>query len=312
MLPHLPLELVLHVISSSLPASPDALLNAAHLTTKLLLTFTLVCRETRRTAHRYLRQHCAYLDSEQRLELFLSSVSAQPTFRTISALLLAPFDDSIDNLPLCLSIQTILSYTCGTLKKLIIDMPLRSCYPEEDDHNVRRVLKEVFEKLVNLEEFVSTQDELYLDTFEGEHAYVWNHWPRLKRLALWNVDADEGFWRHVALHPSLEMVVLSSTDGLMETDPKAGYFKHASRPIHIVFCAYPSGRRKLPRYLDAADWEKQDPERQMQLSKHIFSEIDKEEDLRPFQEYIQHGAEDGTLWQEKYSEIMEPIDMVDL
>jgi hypothetical protein len=129
---------------------------------------------------------------------------------------------------------------------------------------------------------------------------------------LWNVDAGEGFWRQVALHPSLDMVVLSSTDGLMETDPKAGYLKHASRPIHIVFCAYPSARRELPRYLDVADWETQDPEGQMQFFKHIFSEIDEEGDLGPFQQYIQHGAEDGTLWQEKYSEVMEPMDMVGL
>jgi hypothetical protein len=51
----LPLELVLNVITCSLPAAPNAFLQISDPATKLLLVFPLVCQETWRLANRYLR-----------------------------------------------------------------------------------------------------------------------------------------------------------------------------------------------------------------------------------------------------------------
>jgi hypothetical protein len=51
----LPLELVLNVITCSLPAAPNAFLQTSDPTTKLLFVFPLVCQKTWRLANRYLR-----------------------------------------------------------------------------------------------------------------------------------------------------------------------------------------------------------------------------------------------------------------
>jgi hypothetical protein len=53
-----------------------------------------------------------------------------------------------------------LLHLCETLKKLVIYIPLRSHYPEYDYISVRRILTEAFERPVNLDGLVSTQDEL--------------------------------------------------------------------------------------------------------------------------------------------------------
>ncbi|KAF2029017.1 hypothetical protein EK21DRAFT_44172, partial [Setomelanomma holmii] len=218
----LPIELVLNVITCSLP-SPGVLLDPAHPTTQLLLTFTLVCQETRRVASKCLREHCVYLHSEKRLGRYLRAIPQQLALRNVATLTLAPFEEDIDDLPLCSWVRELLFFTCESLTKLVIDMPLRTCYPEDDHLAVRPVLRESFERLVNLVEFVSVQDELYLDVFDQEHACVWAHWPRLKRLSLYNVAADEQFWHRVAAHPCLDTLVLSVPDCLNEVDLKAEY-----------------------------------------------------------------------------------------
>ncbi|KAF2819244.1 hypothetical protein CC86DRAFT_432320 [Ophiobolus disseminans] len=311
MLPHLPLEIVLDIIASSVPSAPNALLNAAHPTTKLLLTFTLVSHGTRNLANRYLRQYCVYLDSEQRLGSFLRSIPAHPALRTITSLSLSPFQDDINNLPVCAWVRELLCYTSDTLRKLIIDIPLRTCYPEDDHLGVRHVLREGFDRLVNLEEFMSTQDELYLDTLEDQFAVVWLQWPKLKRLALWNVDADETFWRRVALHPSLQTLVLSSPDSIMEIDPKAEYLKHSVRSIRVLVSGSVSRRREDPGYTQNADWDKQDSAKGMRLYQHDFPEFPEDIDRgrQEHHDYIKRAAEDGTLWEAEYAEVISPTQL---
>lgn len=175
-------------------------------------------------------------------------------------------------------------------------MPLRTCYPEDDHLAVRPVLREGFARLTNLEEFVSTRDELYLDVMDGERAYVWSAWPKLKRLALWNVDVGQEFWRHVAQHSSLESLVLSNSDSLDQVNPKAEYFKYSDRPLRVVFCRTRQYRRSYPVYLHTADWNRYDPELSMTMFAHPLPNDDNNNVLCLAQQQVKHAAHNGTLW----------------
>ncbi|KAH8724761.1 hypothetical protein GQ44DRAFT_708238 [Phaeosphaeriaceae sp. PMI808] len=303
-----PLELVLHVITCSLPDSTSALLDAAHPTTRLLLTFTLVCHETRRLANRYLRQHCVFLNSEKRLVSFLGAIPEQPMLRNITSLLLSPFKVNIDDLPLCCLIRDLLSFTCDTLRKLVIDMPLRTCYPEDDHRAVRPVLRDAFERLVNLEEFVSVQDELFLDVYQYECAFVWKTWPKLKKLALWNVAADPDFWRQVALHPTLSALILINADDLMDIDPKGEYFKYTNRPLRVLICQRRFGFRGTPDYL-SPHWQRQGQEQEMNIYKYRLPDLINIYNSRLHQVYVKRAAENGTLWDWEGEEVIHPTQL---
>jgi hypothetical protein len=317
---YLPIELVLNIITCAVPASPDVILNGEHPTTALLISFTLVCQETRRLANRYIRQHCVHLASPYSLRRFLHTILDQPQLKTITSLSLSPFLDDVGDMSLCTSVRDLLSYASETLCKLVIDIPLRAWFPEddedEDEHkNVRKVLREGFEGLVNLEEFVSTQDELYLDLtyHDRERAVIWTHWPKLKRLALYNVAADADFWRNVACHPSLQTIVLSNPDCLMEDDPKAEYFKHNSRPLRVVMCRFFHNHPHLsPGYLQSADWGKCDPNRRMTIVAHPLPEVDDPSEWHLRQRFVTVAAENSTLWDWDGEEITRPEQMAAL
>lgn len=133
----LQIELVLNIITCALPAAPYATLGPAHPTTKLLVAFSLVCHETGRLAVRYLQKYCVSLDSKARLESFLKTVPHQPGLRQITSLSLTPFERDINDLRACYWIRELLCHTCDTLKKLVIDIPLRTCLPQEDLLGVR-------------------------------------------------------------------------------------------------------------------------------------------------------------------------------
>jgi hypothetical protein len=295
----LPLELVLNVITCLLLPC-DTMLNSFHDTTKTLLFFTLVCHETRRLASRYLAHSTAYTsalrDVSTLLLLILSKTRYYPLITTCS---LPPFGDNIDDPPLCAYTADLLLSTCHTLRELVIDIPLRTCYPEDDHDAVRSVLRAGFESLINLGEFVGVRDELYLDVDEMEHASVWMKWPKLKRLALWNPDCDETFWRHIAEHPSLETLVLSNADSLDETNLKAAYFEHTSRPLRVVFCAMQRSFRWRVVHDDwptDADWKRHDPEGRMKVLAHPFPWSPGSQTIGSCQQLVRIAAESGTLW----------------
>ena len=305
--PHLPLELVLN-ITTTIPASPDQLLNAAHPTTKLLLTFTLVCHETRRLANHHLRQHCIHLDSQRRLDCFLQCIPAQPSLKVVTSISLAPFGEQFEVVELYLSVRDLLSYTWQTLTKLVVDIPLRKLYLGDDDFSAHPVLLDGFRKPVNLEEFVSAQDDWCLNASE-EGTCVWSQWQKLKRLALWNVWADEDFWRHVALHDALEVVVLPSTDDMMKVEPKAEYFKHGKRPIRVIISRSVVIGRQRPAsslFIRYANWEIDDPENNMGLFMHHYAADSDRFGDGDHQRYIKEAAEDGALWDYEYEEVIHP------
>ncbi|KAI5268173.1 hypothetical protein E4T47_07841 [Aureobasidium subglaciale] len=123
-------------------------------------------------------------------------------------------------------------------------MPLRSHYPEDDrTETLRPLLRQGFRKLVELEEFASVRDELYLaywnpdfnhipnvqedededdedeDDDDDEHQedhiitdFFPSYWPKLKHLALYNPIFDTFFMDAISHLPHLQNLVLSRRD----------------------------------------------------------------------------------------------------
>ncbi|CAG9943073.1 unnamed protein product [Clonostachys rosea f. rosea IK726] len=124
----------------------------------------------------------------------------------------------INDLPVATAVHDILIAVAPTLRRLMVNIPLRSLYPEEDQLGVRAVLRQGFESLVNLEEFASVQDELFLTTIPGRFGLfqdeVWaTCWPKLRRLYLYNPLIEEELWFDVVRSPNLEVVMTGGPDG---------------------------------------------------------------------------------------------------
>lgn len=293
---HLPLELVLNIITCSLP-KPNVLLRPAHPITQLLLQFTLVCHETRRVANRALREHCVYLSSEARLcSLLLAIPTIRPDLKRITALFLAPFGDTIDDQPTATWIRELFSYTSTTLKRLIIDMPLRSVYPERDHLGVRNILREGFQRLEQLEEFVSVRDELFLDVnWHGGEPAFWTKWPKLKRLAIYNPSTHPAFWRDVAKMSNLETIVMTRADGLREHDIKAQYFRHCNRPLKVLLINIDGQQMRYGNFR-RGKWDTVDPKKSMTIMTYSIPLFMDDDPIEVCQDYVRIGAEHGTLW----------------
>ncbi|KAH9886865.1 hypothetical protein F4778DRAFT_442976 [Xylariomycetidae sp. FL2044] len=223
----LPWEMVFQVMTSFLPRNARALIPTSHDGTQLLIDFSLVCRATHELAVRNMRQHCVYLDSEARLRRFLLSIEASrashvnlpSVFNEINTIYLAPFKDSMDNLPTAQWIRELLYYTCGSLKRLIANLPFDSLPPWDDHLNVGVVLREGFAQLVNLEEFVCSRDEIHFGltgdqefiTVGAEVEPLVHHlWPSLRRLAVTLPPSSRNFWTYLLQFPSLDNLIHST------------------------------------------------------------------------------------------------------
>ncbi|PGG96667.1 hypothetical protein GX51_07707 [Blastomyces parvus] len=221
-MPELPNELILHIIRCLIPSSPPVAFKPQHPVTKTLLNLTLVSHVTSDTAKRLLLKHCLYLDSAERLAKVISLRHQSSVDLTVAApegLFLAPFPtENLDCPSIVHNVSLLLSDITGTLTRLVINLPLRFLYPEEDKNHVRPVLREAFSRLTALEEFCSMQDELYLATAietPGPEPEVWQAWPRLRRLALYNVCADSpGFVAGIKCCSNLTHLVLTRPDGI--------------------------------------------------------------------------------------------------
>ncbi|KAK7220065.1 hypothetical protein V2G26_008068 [Clonostachys chloroleuca] len=124
----------------------------------------------------------------------------------------------INDLPVATAVHDILIAVAPTLRRLMVNIPLRSLYPGEDQLEVKAVLRRGFESLVNIEEFASVQDELFLytapDRFGDLQDDVWaTSWPKLRRLYLYNPLIEEEFWSNVERSPNLEVVMTGRPDG---------------------------------------------------------------------------------------------------
>ena len=281
--PFLPPDLVLYVIDFIPPTSDTAKIayEPSHILTRTLLALTLTSRIIYPTARRLLYTHCLYVDSPRRLRCLLSSLSAYTadlaapqslppieskpsTIQHETSLYLAPFlNDTINDLPTAQAVHHLLSLLAPTLRRLVIDIPVRSLDPEGDTLGIRRVLKKAFTRLTSLELFCSVRYQMFLDylednigSFKGfEKANVWPLWPQLRTLALYNCDlSSERLWLGLSMAERLETLVLTRADGVREVDFRSEWIARVNgdRGLTVWFVDVDGGRG-IPETIEEPD-----------------------------------------------------------
>lgn len=174
------------------------------------------------------------------------------------------------------------------------------------------VLREAFERLVNLEEFIAVRDELPLDLYDGELAFVWRCWPKLKRMALGGASCDSTFWPQVALHSSLSTLVIHEPDELPTYDPKSEYLRHTDQPLLFVILTTPSWRVEAVDHYWECDWITLDPTNNMSINEYLLPYcLEKDGCMRNTARrrhvFIRSAAEDGSLWNWQGKQILHTL-----
>ncbi|KAM0440578.1 hypothetical protein ACHAQK_005550 [Fusarium lateritium] len=230
----------------------------------------------------------------------------------------------LQNLSMVEDIRNILFALAPVLETLVVDMPLRTLYREDDHYGIRKILREGFETLSNIEEIVSVRDELYLDsTGDYDDPQVWAQWPKLKRMALYNVLAEEELWQNMLLCPQLETAIFTRADGVrysqnvkrewskawvVGTSKAAttnGNEEQYSGPgITIAFC---NVARELPDFGSYdSSWQTMDPENKICIlnvpTDSIYLQQTRrdnrwgEDPIWVSQEWVRERSLTGTLW----------------
>ncbi|KAN0109976.1 hypothetical protein V8E51_006363 [Hyaloscypha variabilis] len=247
--PPLPSDIILCIIDFVAPtsrATAKLAYEPSHTITKTLLALTLTARITYPAARQLLYSHCLYIDAPRRLRCLLNSFTAhttdtstansahpstQPTTPHETSLYLAPFlNDTIAELPTTRDVASLLSILAPTLHHIVIDIPLRSLHPEDDNLGIRQILYDAFAQLTSLESLCSARDGAFLNYSKdwlssAERMKEWDLWPdlplwpKLRLLALYNCDlTSDVFWRDISELGSLETLVLTRADGVREVD----------------------------------------------------------------------------------------------
>lgn len=304
----LPPELLLQIIESVLPVNQRALLPASHSSTRTLLALTRVSRATHGKAVELLRQRCLYLDSSRRLgdvllcmPRFVPTMPPALSLRHVTSLYLAPFGLSLDDLPTAMWVRELFCEVCETLRRLVVHMPFNSLDLLADHLDVKRTLRDGFEQLTGLEEFVCLGDYPALSVPDG-NTDIWRLWPDLRRLALFGVPLDSHWlWWDIATLPHLTHVVLARPQGVQGTNIKDEYFHKLPRDDTRL------ARRIRVVLLDAADetrdltttrWKQIDPGELMTVEMYEmplpFSGDETPHDL--VTAWAKRGALDGSIW----------------
>ncbi|THW44018.1 hypothetical protein D6D21_05082 [Aureobasidium pullulans] len=102
----------------------------------------------------------------------------------MTRLYLSPFSGgTINERKVVEQITELFTILAPSLKRLIINMPLRSHYPQEDVvTKLRPILRQGFSLLTNLEEFSSVQDNLFLAYWDPaiDHVFPDDEWEDTK------------------------------------------------------------------------------------------------------------------------------------
>lgn len=240
-----------------------------------------------------------------------------------------PMYSDLQNLSMIQDVREILFNLAPVLKTLVVDMPLRNLYREDDHYGIRKILREGFEALADIEEIVSVRDELYLDSTGGfEDPQVWIRWPKLKRMALYNVSADEELWKNMLLCPQLETAIFTrgdgveydgdlidmkrewsrawaaSTSGTLTTNSSQG--RYSGPEITIAFCNTAPELPNFDSYIRS--WHNMDPENKICVltvptDTIYFGQSPKDypweyDPIGVSQEWIRNRALTGSLWED--------------
>ncbi|KAF4981091.1 hypothetical protein FZEAL_3067 [Fusarium zealandicum] len=304
----LPPELLYQIIQSVLPSNPRALIPPSHISTRTLLSLARVSRDTYGLATRLLRERCLYIDTDRRLaDLLLCIPRLVPSLppvlslRNITSLYLAPFGEKLDNQTTAIWVRELFGEVCETLRRLVVLMPFQSLDPLDDHLNVRRTLRDGFERLHKLEEFVCLGDYPALSFPDGP-TDVWRLWPDLQRLTLFKAPVNSHWlWWDIATLPKLQHVILAQSLNVMATNIKDEYFHKLPRDdarldrdikITLLDVAF------VWRVLNTERWEEIDPKGRMTVELYDvpMSFYGDEMPGNPVTPWVKRGALDGSLW----------------
>ncbi|RAK86754.1 MFS general substrate transporter [Aspergillus costaricaensis CBS 115574] len=244
----LPPEIIQLIIESIIPPDPPVAYPDFSGEIDTLVNLTLVSRFTCQIARRLLINHCLLIDDEWLLGHLLeceppelvnrrpNDTGAQVQKSTAAGLVLVL--EEPDRPPVARDIETLSFYLCHRLTRLVIDLPLRFYNPSIPELEVRPMLREAFKRLTLLEEFCSAADDLCLDTQKLPYIWetpsdqleeadyepaVWSLWPRLRRLALCEVDVTSmQFIGGLRRCSNLTHLVLVAPSGL-DRDVRSGW-----------------------------------------------------------------------------------------
>lgn len=313
----LPTELLYHVIEAVLPSNPRALIPPSHISTKTLLSLTRVSRDTYGLASRLLRERCLYIDTSRRLAQLLLCIprlvpSLPPvmSLRNITSLYLAPFGDKLDDLPTAIWVRELFCEICSTLRRLVVSMPFESLELLDDHLDMRRVLREGFERLEKLEEFVCLGDYPVL-SIQDAPTEVWGLWPNLKHLTIFGAPVDNHWlWWYIASQRNLEHVILARSLGVEATNIKEEYFHKLPRDdmrldrnikITLLDAAF------VWRGVKTSRWKEYDPKGRMTVELYdVPTSFYGDETPRELvTTWVKRGALDGSLWDWKGDTVKE-------
>lgn len=221
-MPSLPTEIIVQIINSLIPFPTPVIFPRSHPVTRTLVSLALASTVTSDIARRLLNKHCICIDSAPQLTKVLilrQSSGYNLNIAPPEGLFLSPYKQELEESPeLAGGIDLLFSDLCAKLTRLVIDIPLRSLYPDDDVHQIRPKLRAAFSRLTAIEEFCSVRDELFLNTQVEEHdPEVFSSWTHLKRLALYNVECSfPHFINGLKQCRNLTHLVFTREDGLLE------------------------------------------------------------------------------------------------
>jgi hypothetical protein len=143
-------------------------------------------------------------------------------------------------------IPELLKLLAPTLKRLVIDIPLESVAPSENQSSALALLVEAFEALTRIEIFYSLHESLLvpkapLDSGGLLRRPLWGCWPQLRTLVLNGSDiqsaravqGDLQDWRNMEELKSLETIIL--INGELKNSPAFLFPKPQShQKLHFV------------------------------------------------------------------------------
>ncbi|KAM5342136.1 hypothetical protein ACJ41O_015167 [Fusarium nematophilum] len=315
----LPLELILQIVEASLPTvGSSSITDVSTPEAQLLVAWLQVCRATYEPATRLLRQRCAYIDSFSRLQKFIHCLAASNQPDSTSTLPPALPPGSISSIYLgfgmdplqasvaaALAIRNLFTQLGSSVRRLILDLPFRRLAQETGtvfNHHVSSGLS----ALSNVEEFVTTGGLSTIDFWRPE-SDLWERWPKLRRLAGFQVNiAEELLWFNVARARALEQIFISRAQ-LLRIDK--WNFKHAiGKYWHFESGGNPTLARCMrivladhefsPSFIDDSEGTTNDPMGLISVSKFAvpMSGVGFVRTDDACREWMIHGAMDGTLW----------------
>ena len=223
--PQLPIELLEMIIENVAPRSTTLALPASDITTRTLYSCLTVSKPTFNRGLELLYSKCLYITSQQQLHALLRSYQSgcfalDLKVAASTSMFLAPFTgDTIQEPKVVENLHNLFDILGNSLRRMVIDMPLRSAYPDRrEGREIRVPLRNAFRKLMAMEDFTSVRDELYLSTIMPKANDIeppgWTRWPQLQRLALYNVDISEDLLKNVNRLNSVKTLVLTRPDGM--------------------------------------------------------------------------------------------------